>query len=277
MAGIPRHWKFELAWGAIEVNRRERARRAIEARVYRDAAGEPPASKWRTLWPLLTEHGYATRVLRKRLGLHTPLNTEDRRVLEEIIFPFYTADTRFKTVLFVGCNTYTSHYEREFFEGKSYWTIEPDPGLRKFGAGQHVIAPLEDVGQHFAANFFDLIICNGIMGWGLDRAAQCERAFAQCYDCLRDDGHLVFGWDDIPRRKPFDLDAVPSIARFTRFVMPSLGAWRYLTDTPYRHTFDFYRKSVPGSLASLDSTAAFDSTASLDSNTSPKEARITNR
>jgi SAM-dependent methyltransferase len=259
------------------MNRRESARRAIEARVYRDAVGEPPRSRWRSIGPLLTEQGYAARVIRKQLGLHTPLNTEDRRVLEEVIFPFYQADSRFKTVLFVGCNTYTSHYEREFFAGRNYWTIEPDPDLRKFGAGQHVIAPLEEVARHFAANFFDLIICNGILGWGLDRTSQCERAFAQCYDCLRDDGHLVFGWDDIPRRTPFDLDAVPSIARYKRFVMPPFGAWRYLTDTPYRHTFDFYRKSPPDPLVSFDSTASLDATASFDSNTSPKEARITSR
>ena len=85
----------------------ERARHKIEARVYRDAVGEPPDSKWKIIVSLLTEYGYASRVLRKRLGLSTPLNTEDRRVIEQTIFPYYHADTSFKTVLFVGCNTYT--------------------------------------------------------------------------------------------------------------------------------------------------------------------------
>ncbi len=226
----------------IFMNRRERARHAIEARVYRDAAGEPPESKWKILLPLITESGYAARVFRKRLGLPTPLNTEDRRVLEEDIFPYYRSDAQFKTVLFVGCNTYTAHYQKQFFADRQYWTIEPDPQLRKFGAAQHVIAPLEELARHFAADFFDLILCNGIMGWGLDRAAQCDAAFAQCHGCLRKGGHLVFGWDDIPRRTPFVLDAVPSIALFEKFVFPPLATWRYRTSTPYRHTFDFYRK-----------------------------------
>jgi SAM-dependent methyltransferase len=221
---------------------RERARRAIEARVYRDAIGEPPDSKWKAIPALLTEYGFAARVLRKRLGLPTPLNTEDRRVIEQEIFPYYRAAAGFKTVLFVGCNTYTSHYQRRYFQGADFRTIEPDPELRKFGASQHVVAPLEEVGRHFADGFFDLIICNGVFGWGLDRLAQCEAAFSQTHACLRDGGHLVFGWDDVPRRTPVALADMRSLARFRRFAFPPLGTWRYLTDTPYRHTFDFYQK-----------------------------------
>lgn len=57
--------------------------------MFIDAIGEAPESKWKIIIPRLTEYGYASRVLRKRLGLPSPLNTEDRRVLEEIIFPFY--------------------------------------------------------------------------------------------------------------------------------------------------------------------------------------------
>jgi len=229
-----------LTRGAM--NWRERARHAIEARVYRDAIGERPESKWKIIVPLLTEYGYASRVVRKRLGLPTPLNTEDRRVLEQSIFPYYQADMNFKTVLFVGCNTYTSHYQRRYFETNNFWTIEPDETLRKFGAIQHVVAPLEAVGRHFTGDFFDLIICNGVFGWGLDGASQCEAAFAQCHLCLREGGHLVFGWDDVPRRTPVPLDEIPTLARFQRFTFPPLGTWRYLTETPYRHTFDFYRK-----------------------------------
>jgi SAM-dependent methyltransferase len=224
------------------MNRSERARQAIHARIYRDAAGEPPEAKWKIIVPLLTERGYFMRVLRKRLGLSTPLDTEDRRVLEQVIFPYYAADPSFKSILFVGCNTYTLHYQQRFFPNSDYWTIEPDPSLRKFGAVQHVIAPLEEVGKHFPAARFDLIICNGVFGWGLDRAEQLEAAFSQCHACLREGGHLVFGWDDIPRRTPVSLAQISSIAKFRQFTFPPLHTWRYLTDTPYRHTFDFYQK-----------------------------------
>ena len=224
------------------MNRRERARHAIEARVYQDAIGAPPPSKWRSIIPLFTEHGYASRVLRKRLGLPTPLNTEDRRILEQTIFPFYGANPSFQNVLFVGCNTYTSDYQRLYFGDRNFWTIEPNADLTQFGARQHVVAPLEEMGRHFAEKFFDLIICNGVFGWGLDREAQCNAAFEQCHICLREGGHLIFGWDDVARRTPIEVAQISSLARYGRFNFPPLGTWRYLTDTPYRHTFDFYQK-----------------------------------
>jgi hypothetical protein len=59
---------------------------------------------------------------------------------------------------------------------------------------------------------------------------------------LRAGGYFVFGWDDIPARTPVPLDAIAALNRFERFPMPVLGSWRYLTETPYRHTYDFYRK-----------------------------------
>ena len=64
------------------MTRVEYARRQIENRIYRDAIGESPGPKWQRLLAFFTEHGFAERVLRKRLGLPTPLNTTDRIVME---------------------------------------------------------------------------------------------------------------------------------------------------------------------------------------------------
>jgi SAM-dependent methyltransferase len=224
------------------MTRVEYARRQIENRIYRDAIGESPGARWRLLLAFFTEHGFAERVLRKRLGMPTPLNTTDRIVMERDIFPEYARDPAIKRMLFVGCGTYTSHYQQQFFPHKDFWTIEPDPAAAKFGAQQHVIAPLEELDRHFPPAHFDLIICNGVYGWGLDRHEQLEAGFAQCHSRLRDDGHLFFGWDDIPQRAPVDLDTVSSRNLFRKYTFPPLQAWRYVTDTLYRHTFDFYRK-----------------------------------
>jgi SAM-dependent methyltransferase len=224
------------------MTRVEHARRRIENRIYLDAIGQSPGTRWELFLAFLTEHGFAARVLRKRFGLPTPLNTTDRIVMERDIFPEYAKDPSIKRMLFVGCGRYTAHYQQLFFPTKDFWTIEPDPGAAGFGAKQHVIAPLEDLDRHFPPAHFDFILCNGVYGWGLDRHEQLEAAFAQCHSRLRDDGHLFFGWDDIPQRAPVDLDTVSSRALFRKYTFPPLGAWRYLTDTPYRHTFDFYRK-----------------------------------
>jgi len=38
------------------------------------------------------------------------------------------------------------------------------------------------------------------------------------------------------------LAEIESLGDFQKFRFPPLGSWRYLTDTPYRHTYDFNRK-----------------------------------
>jgi SAM-dependent methyltransferase len=225
------------------VKRSDKARQSIEARIYRHAMGEPPESVWKILAALLFEKGFATRVLRKRLKLATPLNTTDRAVLEQRIFPYYKSDARIHDVLFVGCNTYTAHYQRAFFPSANFVTIEPDITLSRFGARNHIVAPLEDLAAHCQPRSFDLIICNGVYGWGLDELDQCDAAFGQCYTCLRASGQLLLGWDDLPSRKPVALDDIPSLARFRKYVFPALGTWRFVTETPFRHTYDFYQKS----------------------------------
>ncbi len=85
------------------MTRVEYARRQIENRIYLDAIGQSPGAKWKLLRAFFTEHGFAERVLRKRLGLPTPLNTTDRIVMERDIFPEYARDPAIKRMLFVGC------------------------------------------------------------------------------------------------------------------------------------------------------------------------------
>ena len=231
-----------IASQKTNMTRVERARRQIEARIYRDCIGEPPGNRWRMILPFFTEHGFAARIVRKRLGLPVALNTTDRIILEQVIFPQYAQDPGIARMLFVGCGMYTAQYQRLYFPDKDFWTIEPDPDAARFGARQHIIAPLEELERHFPENHFNLIICNGVFGWGLDRREQCDAAFSQCHSRLTDGGHFLFGWDDVPRRTPVALDTIPSLARFRPYTFPPLSTALYVTDTPYRHTYAFYRK-----------------------------------
>lgn len=224
------------------MSRRQRALHQIEDRIYRLSVGGPPDSRWQRLMNFMTEEGYATAALRRRLGLPTPLDTVDRRILEESIFPYYCNDITFKKILFVGCAVFTSHYQREYFAGKEFWTIEPHPDQARFGSTNHVVAPLENASNHFAPGYFDVIFCNGVYGWGLDTLAQGEAAFAACHASLRDGGHLVFGWNDLPQRTPFGLDEIQSRKSFNRFYFPPLEGCQYFTETRQRHVFDFYQK-----------------------------------
>jgi SAM-dependent methyltransferase len=177
--------------------------------------------------------------LRSRLGLDSPLKTDDRRLLEGVIIPFFRDAHEFQRILFVGCDFYTTHYER-LFGGKEYWTLDKDPGRAKYGAPRHVVAPLSEVDRHFTS--LDVILVNGVLGWGLDDAREAEESFAASVRALRPGGILLLGWNDTPERLPLRLEASPSLLGLEPYVLPPLGVSRRATATPNRHTFSFFRK-----------------------------------
>jgi SAM-dependent methyltransferase len=175
------------------------------------------------------------------VGVDSYLKSDERRELETVILPWFSEREEFGRVLFVGCKWYTRGYRR-FFEGKDYWTLELDPAGRRFGARLHITDSIENLRAHFREGSLDLIVVNGVFGWGLNAKDAVENAFAACFDCLRDGGVLVLGWNDVPRRRPCRPEEIESLARFEPFAFPPLAASRHLTTTRNRHVFDFHRK-----------------------------------
>jgi hypothetical protein len=196
------------------------------------------AKLWRKPWRE-TRLAICGRV-RLLAGLPAPMRTPDRRILEDTIIPFFVGQ-RVERVLFVGTDWFTKHYDR-LFAASEYWTIEIEPARRKFGATRHIVDSLEHLDRHFPKAHFDLILCNGVYGWGLNDRSSCERAFQRCYECLRERGVLVVGWNDVPEHCPFPLESLQSLAQFDRLETSPLGAWRYAAETPSRHVYDFYTK-----------------------------------
>lgn len=184
----------------------------------------------------------AVRNMKSMFGVPSFLRNEDRRVLEQVIFPHFLRSEGCKDVLFVGCDWYTEGYNKWFEEKKNYWTVDVDASSRRYGARQHVVDGMQNLDRHFRPGTFDLIMCNGVFGWGLDDRTDVERAFFACYRCLRADGVLVIGWDGVEERCPFPLGECQSLRAFKPLTFPPLGVAEYQTDTPYRHTFTFYFK-----------------------------------
>ena len=178
------------------------------------------------------------------LGIDRHKHTEDRRVLEEEIFPYFVASSVCRNVLFVGCAWYTRGYNT-VFKDKDYRTLERDPAENKYGAKRHIHDSLENVTRHVEAGSLDLIVCNGIFGWGLDDRPGVEKAFEGCYDSLNWGGILVLGWNDTPERCPFPLEECRSLKSFQPFVFPPLAAAHYRVAGSSRHTYSFFVKRSP--------------------------------
>jgi hypothetical protein len=218
----------------------------VRERAERAALGSMPVRVHRPrrqrLARMLTELRLAPlRALRQLLRLSTPRLTEERRILEERIFPHYATDPEVGSVLFVGCQWYTKHYHDAHFPEHDFWTLGPSEQARRYACRQHVMAPLERLDQFFPEGYFDLIVCNGVLGSDLETREQCETALGHCFTRLGGTGHLVLGWDDVAQHNALRPDQLATLKRFGRYAFPQLGT-RYLTRTAHRRVYDFYRK-----------------------------------
>jgi SAM-dependent methyltransferase len=120
----------------------------------------------------------------------------ERRYLEESILPTL-AQAGFHRLLFVGCRRYTRHYGR-YFNGESieYWTADYDAAAAAWGApGRHIICDIRAIGDHVPAGFFDVVMLNGVFGFGVDDDAAMNETLAAIHNVLVPGGRLMVGWD----------------------------------------------------------------------------------
>ena len=197
------------------------------------------------LSPLLRLHFHLTRT-RKKAG-HRGLSFPDRVLLEDVILPYLAVQPHLKDVLFIGCEWYTAWYRNVYFKDKNFTTIEIDPVLAKFGSPQaHITDGIQHLDKYMQPAGFDLIIYNGVFGWGVNSRKDAEDAFRQIRKALRPGGLLLFGWDDIPERKPFDvLTESEELKHFAAYHFPPLNtAAHRVTEDGFRHTYNFYALPV---------------------------------
>ena len=176
------------------------------------------------------------------LDLDLYMDTADRRLLEQVIIPYFIANEEYQKILFVGCDWYTKHY-RKVFASKEYWTIEIDPAKARYGSEKHhIIDYVQNLDAHFNNNYLDLIICNGVLGYGLNNKDDIEETFSKCFHSLRNGGILILGWNDMPEYKFLPLQDYKSLKKFQPYVFPELSTSQYFTNTDNNHIYNFYIK-----------------------------------
>ena len=144
------------------------------------------------------------------------ITSHDRLVLEEVILPYFAKDMSCQKLLFVGCAAYTQWYE-EFFQHKEYWTIDPKKVKRQYGSKRHIIDSIAHIGRYVTKGYFDVILINGVIGFGLNRIDEVEQAIDACYEVLARQGILLVGWNDTAQRRPIDLRALHAMSKFCEY------------------------------------------------------------
>lgn len=167
---------------------------------------------------------------------------EDRNVLENIIFPYLLANFDLKTVLDIGREDYQEFYNI-IFKNQEFWTLDYNPEHQEFGApGRHIIDDAGNVKKYWQDNYFDLIILNGVIGWGLNDIEKIENALSGIIDILKPGGLLIIGWNNFKDVDVVNPDSIKALGRLKPFLFPPLKTDKFECVNG-NHTYNFYSKS----------------------------------
>jgi SAM-dependent methyltransferase len=175
-------------------------------------------------------------------GVDIRKRRNDRKLLEQIIFPEILRTPQYQTILFVGCAWYTLHYPR-IFGDRNFITMEISPEEAPYGGPTHIIDSCEHIDRHFPSNSLDVIVLNGVYGFGLNQLPAIEQTLRCIYDTLAPDGLFIFGWNDMPSTAPYEIERLTGLNAFEPYAFPPLATSIYESDPTNKHRYHFYRKS----------------------------------
>jgi hypothetical protein len=162
----------------------------------------------------------------------------DRRYMREVILPA-VARAGTARVLFVGVRGYTRSYGPILETvGTEFWTCDIDPAASPYGApDRHVTDDARRIDSAFPPLFFDVLMLNGLFGWGVDLPDDMDRVLVAAAAVLCPGGMLMIGWND--DRSP-DPDTLPAIALFKPSGFSGLPHRRRFDDVT--HKYAWYEK-----------------------------------
>lgn len=161
----------------------------------------------------------------------------DRVYLETVIFPHYNNTLKPKIVLSVGVDWYTELYQK-YFPDSLYLTIDFNSEKNIHCAnGFHLNANV----QHLTAeNACDLIIFNGVYGYGISRMNEYNLTMKVLHRLLKPNGILIFGYNNLPDFNPL---AITPDSDFTPLEKTRGPEDLYSFETSHnKHTYVYLQK-----------------------------------
>lgn len=119
----------------------------------------------------------------------------DRKVMADSYVPALAADGG--RILWVGCREYTlDDYALLKAQGGEVWTTDIDPAAARWGReGRHRTGDICEADRLFSDLTFDAVVCNGVLGYGVDSPDQQQQALKALAAILRPGGRLLLGWN----------------------------------------------------------------------------------
>ncbi len=167
-------------------------------------------------------------------GLYTP---PDRKLLERVFIPNLANDPSYERVLFVGTATYCNY--EDAFKEKEFATMDPDPAAAAGGAARHFVDRLANLGLYYPRDHFDLIILNGVLGWGLNEASEIEASVQVCFSHLRSGGRMLVGLNEKGAPAPVCLAEIDALRSFNPVNLPGMSVPRLDFDHPFDRDFTY--------------------------------------
>ncbi len=176
----------------------------------------------------------------ERLNTHRTRRTLDRIALVSRILPAFAAEGG--RVLWIGCRRYTAAYPgRMQRAGVEFWTTDIAPEVEAWGAkGQHRTGDAREIDTVFADLTFDAVLCNGVLGYGVDSPEDQAATLRAMANVLRPGGRLLLGWNTDKIADPVAAGLVDPW--FTPAPLADIPA--RLTCPPTTHVYDLLQRKT---------------------------------
>ena len=166
----------------------------------------------------------------------------DRKYIRDEMLPAI-ARTNPDNVLLVGTRRYTANYPKYLRTPTGrVWTVDIDPQAAKFGNGEfHRVGDVCEVATLIPGVKFDVILANGLLGFGIDSESEITRFTAAMADVLGPQGFLMLGWDADRTADPNSNADVVRLFQHAEFAgLPARQS--FVGCAGFDHVFDWFQK-----------------------------------
>ena len=187
-------------------------------------------------------------VLAERCNIDFKLETPSRAFMENEIFSYVNrlvrAANQRHRLLFLGMDRYNWHYPR-LLHAVDFHSIDIRPERAKYGPpGRHIVGDVMDMARHYGEETFDIVVANGLLGFGVNTPHALQILLAQCHRVLKPGGLFVLGFNARADIVPFPVTLDEDM--FDEFAPPIEGVResRHMVDDAYKHLYVFAGKTA---------------------------------